>query len=117
MLCSGTLSKQSQAQKYQLLMWIEQVIGSGLFSFDDELYWFFHVIRVSLGREFLAPPIWEQAFRRELTLGEHPRWRTSPHVPPQNGALHKPANAPQPEMASVSNRSGKYTQEEGQHAV
>src|SRR5580658_9490154 len=68
-------------------------------------------------RESLALPIWEQVYQREARLGEPRRWRTLPHVPPQNGFPHRPANARQPEMVSVSNKSGKYKQVEVQHAV
>jgi hypothetical protein len=35
----------------------------------------------------------------------------------QNRAPHRPANVPQPETASVSNKSGKYTQEGDQYAA
>jgi hypothetical protein len=65
----------------------------------------------------LALPIWEQASQREPILGEHRRWRMSRHILPQNDAPHRPANVPQPEMASVSNKSGKYTLVEDQHAA
>src|SRR5580698_1243280 len=68
-------------------------------------------------RGSLALPIWEQAYQREPRLGEPRHWRTSPHVLPQNDAPRRPANVLQPEMASVSGKSGKYTREEGQHAV
>src|ERR1017187_4735554 len=68
-------------------------------------------------REFPALPIWEQPSLREIPLREPHRWQTSPHVPPQNDAPHRPANVPQPKTASPSDKSGKFIQEEDQYAA
>jgi hypothetical protein len=37
--------------------------------------------------------------QRELRFGEHRRWRTLSHVPPQNGAPRRLANVPQRETS------------------
>jgi|ERR1700733_2542968 len=68
-------------------------------------------------RESWAQPIWELASQREPQLVEPHHWRTSVHVPRRNVAPHKPASVPRPEMASVSDKSGKCIRAEDRYAA